>query len=216
MLDDTKVYSDGDPYVSARDLNTFGDLVRIVRNMTGLDCLVDSSGIHIRPPTFAPSTLIVRLTGSPATNFYDWKEVTPKADGTYVDVSGGRTSADVGTALSPIAGASFTTNATTGDVVVIKRAFDQDTGDPIWVIVAKGGGVDAYNAGTRAATGVKNLQVPTTHGTSSVIEFAAGSAGTNGASADLQFKTAGVPDYAVLGVVGGNVVWDAPRVNNIL
>jgi hypothetical protein len=48
MFKQTKTYGPDTPQVSAQDLNTFGDVTRLVGNITGKNVYMDLLGIHFR------------------------------------------------------------------------------------------------------------------------------------------------------------------------
>jgi hypothetical protein len=135
ILPPTKTYTEQTSQLSVRDFNTFGQVVRIINNISGPDVFLDATGLHFRKPIALTETLIARLTGSPSDGVYDWTQVGPKSDGTFENLTGGRDSDNSGTALPTNAEQSFSTGETTGDVVVLRRAVELDTGKTVWVII---------------------------------------------------------------------------------
>lgn len=136
-LEDLQKYVAGLTPITAKDMNTLGKVVEMVRGIAGDDFYVDAGGVVRRKAPGKRETRTVRLT-SLAGSGYEWKEVAPKADGTFVDVSGGLLSSDMGQAIDPTGDNAFTADTSTGDVVTIRRDVDPDTGDTLWVIIAGG------------------------------------------------------------------------------
>lgn len=55
-LDDLQKYFPGkEPAISAKDMNTLGEVVRMLRNISGPNLFVDSTGIYFRPGRQSPS-----------------------------------------------------------------------------------------------------------------------------------------------------------------
>lgn len=72
-----------------------------------------------------------------------------------------------------------------------------------------GGSIDLLQAGTNVVSATPFINIPTTRGSSNIIEFAAATvSGTQGAN--LQFKS-GAGTRQVLSFDGTNVVWDFVR-----
>jgi hypothetical protein len=100
-----------------------------------------------------------------------------------------------------------------GTPVVFLTAYDNG-GNPtrvhnvMWVNV----GVDVYSGSTLIMADAHKIGSSPVNNTSGVLQFVSATVGGSNI-ANLLFQTSGVPDYAVLGVVSGNVVFDYPRVN---
>lgn len=186
-LEDLQKYVAGLTPITAKDMNTLGKVVEMVRGIAGDDFYVDAGGVVRRKAPGKRETRTVRLT-SLAGSGYEWKEVAPKADGTFVDVSGGLLSSDMGQAIDPTGDNAFTADTSTGDVVTIRRDVDPDTGDTLWVIVAgstTGGATTTYLQNTATVGTYDTLNMHSS--LSTVYKFeAVAAAGTNGARADLK------------------------------
>ena len=49
MFEDLQKYIPNETVVSARDMNTLGEVVRTVRNISGVRFFADSQGVYFRP-----------------------------------------------------------------------------------------------------------------------------------------------------------------------
>lgn len=130
-------------------------------------------------------TIVVRLTSG--TGPYQWKEVRPKSDGTFPDIVGGRTSDPFGSAISP-GGGGYTTGATNGTVVTIRRGFDPSTGAPLWTIMGTSQTIDVFNGTTLFQSNVAKFAIGTARNTNGVFAWSSTTLGgsTNGASFELK------------------------------
>jgi hypothetical protein len=87
ILRPTKTYTPQSRQISAQDLNTFGQVVRMVSNISGPDVYVDATGIHFRerPQKRTRITIIISGHTQDGTNkrwTYDWDQAH-KATGGY-------------------------------------------------------------------------------------------------------------------------------------